>query len=92
MRISEQAKSHILQLIDEGGSLNHFDSEALYRWSQASYEALQFDRVQQQRFDEYCRSSCGLRSSTRLNFGVRMLKQVIYKAVPEGYPSTSAVV
>ncbi len=85
MRISEQTKMQILQLIDEGDSLAHFNVGAFYRWSQASYEALQFDRVQQQRFDEYCRSSCGFTSSLRLNFGVRILKQVIHKAAPESY-------
>ena len=90
MRISEQDKTQILRLIDEGDSLDLFDVGAFYRWSQASYDALQFDRVQQQRFDEYCCSSCGFRCSTRLNLGVRMLKQVLCKAVPEKYPSMSA--
>jgi hypothetical protein len=89
MRISEQAETQILRLIDEGDSLAHFNAGAFYRWSQDSYEALQFDRVQQQRFDEYCCSSCGLRCSTRLNLGMRMLKQVLCKAIPEKYPSMS---
>ncbi len=64
MRISAQAKTRILRLIDEGDSLDHCDVGAFYRWSQASYDALQFDRVQQQRFDEYCRSSlwCHIRT------------------------------
>jgi hypothetical protein len=83
MRISEQAKTQILRLIDEGDSLDHFDAGAFYRWSQASYDALQIDRVQQQRFDEYCRSCCGVTSALRLNVGVWMLKQVLHKAVPE---------
>ncbi len=91
MRISEQAETQIMRLIDEGDSLAHFNVGAFYRWSQASYEALQFDRVQQQRFGEYCCSSCGFRPSTRLNLGVRMLKQLLCKAVPaEKYPSMSA--
>lgn len=83
MRIPEQAKTRILRLIDEGDSLDHFDVGAFYRWSQASYDALQFDRLQQQRFDEYCRSCCGVTSALRLNVGVWMLKQVLYKAAPE---------
>jgi hypothetical protein len=86
MRISEQAETQILRLVDEGDSLvAHFNVGAFYRWSQDSYMALQFDRVQQHRFDEYCCSSCGVRSSTRLNLGVRMLKQLLCKAVPEKY-------
>jgi hypothetical protein len=83
MRISVQTKTRILRLIDEGDCLDHCDVGAFYRWSQASYDALQFDRVQQQRFDEYCRSSCGVTSALRLNVGVWMLKQVIHKAAPE---------
>jgi hypothetical protein len=79
MKISEHEKRRILRLIDEGDSVAHFNVGAFYRWSQASYEALQFDRVQQQRFDDYCRSSCGFTSLLRLNFGVRILKQVLCK-------------
>ncbi|HTY22208.1 MAG TPA: hypothetical protein VMC85_03705 [Desulfomonilaceae bacterium] len=91
MKISEQAKTQILKLVDEGHGLNRFDSAAFRRWSQSSYEALQFDPVQQQRFDEYCRTSCGLSSRSRLNAGVRMLQQVLYKAMSEDHPSVSAV-
>lgn len=83
MKIPEQTKRQILRLIDEGDTLDHFDVRAFYRWSQASYDALQFDQLQQQRFDEYCRSSCGVTSALRLNVGVWMLKQVLYKAAPE---------
>ena len=79
MRLSEQAETQILRLIDEGYSLAHFNVGAFYRWSQDSFEALQCDRVQQQRFDEYCRSSCGVTSALRLNVGVWMLKQVLHK-------------
>jgi len=92
MRISEQDKTQILRLIDEGDSLDLFDVGAFYRWSQASYDALQFDRVQQQRFDEYCRSSCGVTSALRLNVGVWMLKQVLYKAAPKNHTPMSASV
>jgi hypothetical protein len=89
MKISEQERRQILRLIDEGDSFAHYNVGAFYRWSQASYEALQFDRVQQQRFDEYCRSSCGLTSSLRLNFGVRILRQVLCKGEQETYLSMS---
>jgi hypothetical protein len=88
MRISVQTQSRILRLIDEGDCLDHCDVGAFYRWSQASYDALQFDRVQQQRFDEYCRSSCGVTSALRLNVGVWMLKQVLHKAAPENQPAS----
>jgi len=83
MRISEQAKIQMLRLIDEGSSLNPFDLETFNRWMQATYEALQSDSVQQQRFDEYCRSSCGVTYSKRLRCGVSMLKQALYKGAPE---------
>ena len=85
MRISEQAETQLLRLIDEGDSLDVFDLEAFHRWMQATYEALQSDRVQQQRFDEYCRSSCGFTSLLRLRCGVCMLRQALYKAA-ENYP------
>ncbi len=77
MRIPERTKPEILRLVDEGESLDPFDLEALHRWLQDTYEALQFDSVQQQRFDEYCRSSCGLTCSLRLRCGLRMLKQAL---------------
>jgi len=48
--------------------------------------------VQQQRFDEYCRSSCGVTSALRLNVGVWMLKQVLYKAAPKNHTPMSASV
>ena len=83
MTIPVQTKTQIVRLIDEGSSVHPFDLEALHRWMQATYETLQFDSVQQQRFDEYCRSSCGVTSSMRLRCGVSMLKQALYKDAPE---------
>jgi hypothetical protein len=82
MRISEQAKIQMLRLIDEGSSIHPFDLEGFNRWMQATYEALQSDSLQQQRFDEYCRSSRGVTSSKRLRCGVSMLKQALYKDAP----------
>ena len=87
MRISNQGKTRILRLIDEGYSLDHCDAGAFHLWSQASYDALKFDSVQQQRFDEYCRSSAGLTAGVRRNVGVRILEQVICKAASEGLSS-----
>jgi hypothetical protein len=50
---------------------------------------LQFNSVQQQRFDEYCRSSWVFTSSmTRLHCGLSMLKQALNKDVPENYIQT----
>ncbi|MGO9118416.1 MAG: hypothetical protein ACLQPD_12525 [Desulfomonilaceae bacterium] len=84
MRIPAQTKIQILRLIEDGSSVHPSDSEALHRWAQATYETLQFNSVQQQRFDEYCRSRWVFRSSmTRLHCGVSMLKQALNKDAPE---------
>ena len=87
MSISEQAKTQLIQLIAEGEWLNDRNLEAFYSWAEASYEALEFDPVQQQRFDEFCLSSCGY-ASMRLYMGVWMLKQALYKDTPEDYTPT----
>ncbi|HTY25312.1 MAG TPA: hypothetical protein VMC85_19430 [Desulfomonilaceae bacterium] len=58
MEISDQKRKQILRLITEGENLNLQRLGAFYRWVNDSYEALEFDPFQQQRFDEYCRSSC----------------------------------
>jgi hypothetical protein len=89
MRISEQAKSQVIRLIDDGESLDPFDLEAFYSWMQASHEALGFDTIRQQRFDKYCCSSVDC-TSMRLYVGVWMLKQALSNAVPENYPSMGA--
>ncbi len=82
MRIPAQTKMQILRLIDEGTSLHQYDLEGFNQWMQAAYEALQFDSVQQQIFDEHCRSSRAVRRSMRLSCGVSMLKQLLHKDVP----------
>ena len=87
MSISEQAKTHLIELICEGETLDPIDLEAFYNWAEASYETLEFDSVQQQRFDEFCRSSCDY-ASMRLYMGVWMLKQALHKDIPEGYAPT----
>ena len=75
MRGPEQARARIVQLIDEGRSLfDSLDLEAFERWVQASYEALEFDPWEQQRFEEYCRSSSDT-SFMRLFVGVWILGQ-----------------
>ncbi len=73
MRGSEQGRARIAQLIDEAESLDSLDLTAFQRWVQASYEALEIDPWQQQRFDEYCRSSTDS-TSMRLFVGVWMLR------------------
>jgi hypothetical protein len=78
MRISEQSKTKIQRLIDEGEGLDPFDLEAFYRWTQNSYEALSFHPLQQQRFDKYCRGSSDSKSM-RIYVGLWMLKQALYK-------------
>ncbi|MGO9122375.1 MAG: hypothetical protein ACLQPD_32775 [Desulfomonilaceae bacterium] len=73
MRGSEQARARIVQLIDEAESLDSLNLKAFQRWVQASYEALEFDPWQQQRFDEYCRLSSDT-TSMRLFVGMWMLR------------------
>jgi hypothetical protein len=73
VRIPDQKTKPILRLIVEGQNLDPTDLEAFYRWAHDSYEALRFDPLQQQRFDEYCRSSCDS-ASVRVYVGVWMLK------------------
>ena len=86
MRIPAQTKTQILRLVEDGSSLHPCDLEGLQRWMQATCEALQFDSVQQQRFDEYCRSPHIFTSSiTRLHCGVSMLKQALCKDGAENY-------
>ncbi len=87
MSISEQAKTHLIELIYEGETLDAFDLEAFYSWVEASYEALVFDPLQKERFDHYCRSSYDS-TSMRLFVGVWMLKQALYREAPEVYPPT----
>jgi len=79
MTISEQAYTEIMQLIQEGETLNASDLEAFYSWIESSYVALEFDPVQQERFDDYCRSSGGY-ASVRLYTGVWLLKQALFAA------------
>ena len=83
MRIPAQTKTQIIRLIEEGSSLHPSDLEGLQRWMQATYEALQFDSMQQMRFDQYCRSPSTFASSIiRMRCGVSMLKQALYKDGP----------
>jgi hypothetical protein len=78
MAISEQAKEQLIELIYEGEALDPFDLVAFYRWVEASYEALEFDAVQQEIFDKYCRSPYDS-IAMRLYTGVWMLKQTSLK-------------
>lgn len=55
--ISAKQRAQILELIARGENLNVRDLEAFYHWIDDSYKALKFHALQQQRFEEYCRSS-----------------------------------
>ena len=87
MSISEEAKTRLMSLIYEGETLDAFDLVRFYSWVEASYEALVFDPLQQERFEKYCRSSCDY-ISTRLFGGVGVLKQALYKEPSEDYTPT----
>jgi hypothetical protein len=71
--IPDGKTKRILKLITDGENLNPLNLEAVYRWINDSYEALGFDPLQQQRFDEYSRSSFDS-FSIRIDLGVRILK------------------
>jgi hypothetical protein len=79
MGISEQTRMQIIRLIYEGESLDPHDLESFYGWMEASYESLGFHPMQQERFEEYCRSSYDS-ISMRLYVGVWMLKQSLFGA------------
>lgn len=76
MRIFDQKKEQIAKLIAEGENLNLQDFEAIYRWIDESYEALEFHPLHKRRFDEYCRSSSDSRSA-RIYVGVWMLRMAL---------------
>jgi len=58
LKSSERVKNKIITLIDKGRRLDPADLESFNRWAQNSYEALEFNPSQQQRFEKYCRMSC----------------------------------
>jgi hypothetical protein len=74
--MSRQAKTQMIQLIElrQRHDLRDWDRDD--RWVRASYEALRFDAMRQEKFGEYC---CTSRYSTsaRVCPPVRMLKQVL---------------
>ncbi len=76
METTDRDTRPILRLIAEGENLNPKDLEAFYRWVRDSYEALEFDPLHQQRFEEYCRSSYDS-ISTRVFVGVWILKLAV---------------
>ncbi|HTY22603.1 MAG TPA: hypothetical protein VMC85_05705 [Desulfomonilaceae bacterium] len=84
MKISEQAKTEIVRLIAEGECLDSYDLEAFYLWVRASYEALEYNPLRQEWFDEYCRSCCDS-TSVRLSKGLWMLRQALYGDASDDY-------
>jgi len=88
---SEQVKTRLIGLITEGESLDPYDLEGFYRWMQTSYEALEFNPLRQEMFDEYCRSSYDS-FSMRLYKGVWMLELALNgDASDHYYPMYSQV-
>jgi hypothetical protein len=85
MRISEQAKTQIIRLIDEGQNLDPLDLREVDRWARASHEALKFDPVHQAKFDEYCCVPWGP-ASMRVCLGLWMLKQPLLAAEQRPQP------
>ena len=83
MRISDAKKRQIMNLIAEGENLNVLDLEAFYRWVDDAYEALGFDPLQKERFDEYCRSSSDSHCA-RVFVGVWMLRLALEDASAHG--------
>ncbi len=77
MRIFGQARLQLIKLIDETRDLDPLDSKTFSTWVQASYDALECDPVQQQRFDEYCRLSDDS-PDMRLLVGTCMLRQALH--------------
>ncbi len=73
MTDSGTAVTRIADLIEVAAILNPFDLESFYHWIQDAYDALAHDPVQQQRFDECCRSSYDS-TTMRLYLGVWLLK------------------
>jgi hypothetical protein len=81
VKISDQKREQISRLITEGENLNLQDLEALYRWIDDSYEALEFSPIHRRRFDDYCRSSFDS-NSARTYVGVWMLRLALEEASP----------
>jgi len=73
MKIPDKKREEIMRLIADGENLDPLDLGNFYVWIHESFEALGFHPFQQQRFDEYCRSS-GDSTSMRIYVGVWVLK------------------
>lgn len=71
--ITDEKRRHIARLIVQGQRLDLRDLEHFYQWIEDSYDALGFEPLWQQWFDEYCRSFCGS-NFTRVCLGLSILK------------------
>ena len=80
VKISRANRERIFKLIGEAETLDLLDLEAFYRWVNDSYEVLEFDPLHQQRFNEYCRSSCDS-NLMRVFIGVWILKLALGEIV-----------
>jgi hypothetical protein len=78
VRIPDQNTNLVLRLIAEGENLDTDDLIAFYQWIHDALEALEFNPVQKQRFDAYCRSSSDS-VSMRVFVGVWILKLSIWE-------------
>ncbi|MFH1116940.1 MAG: hypothetical protein V1792_23740 [Pseudomonadota bacterium] len=74
--ISDEKRRHITRLIGRGQCLDVRDLEHFYQWIDDSYNALGFEPLWQQRFDECCRSFCGS-NFTRVCLGLSILKSAV---------------
>jgi hypothetical protein len=69
---THEARERMIQLIQEGATLDPADSGQFRRWVEDSHEALEPFSPSQQQFDLYCRSS-GDSRKMRAYVGLRLL-------------------
>jgi hypothetical protein len=83
VEISRANRERVFKLISDGETLDLLDLEDFYRWVNDSYEVLEFDPLHQQRFDDYCRSSCDS-NLMRVFIGVWILKLALGDIMRQG--------
>lgn len=78
MELPNEHRAKIAALIADGETLDPLDLETFYQWTRASYEALEFYPLQQQRFEKYCSSSFDFRM--RIYVGTWILRLALRDA------------
>jgi hypothetical protein len=76
LKIVDRKEEEISRLIVEAENLDLRELEIFCQWIEDSYEALRFDPLLQQWFDEFCRSS-SYSIFTRACLGLCMLRLAI---------------